>query len=150
MANPDKGEFDLEFGDGEARERLTFKMGTAALIEAQEQIGRETGYVPTLEELMRDVMLRQRLGYIRAFLWAGLRKYHPTKTIEDVTTMLDAMTQEQSIALLGGLTGSTTPEAKDLEALRPKDGRKHPRKAQTGKGRANGVDVSTLPPAPAV
>lgn len=140
MANPDKGEFALSFKG----ESLTFKVGTGALIEAQEQIGRETNYVPTLEELLRDV-LRQRLAYMRAFLWAGLRKYHAEKTIDDVTDLLDEMTQGEAVALLHGLTGSTQPDPKDLSVLTPKGGAKRPRKAQTEKDHATGDDDSTSP-----
>lgn len=149
MANPDKGEFDLSFGDTV----LTFKMGTSALIEAQEQLGRETGVVPTLEELMRDVLERQRLGYVRAFLWGGLRKHHPEKTVEDVTELLDAMTQDQAVSLLRGLTSSTRPDAKDVAALVPKDGPPRPQKAQAGqrrKARATGDGASISPLAPSV
>lgn len=144
MPNPEKGEFALAFG----ATSLTFKMGTAALIEAQEQIGRETGYVPTLEEMIRDVM-RQRLAYLRAFLWAGLRKYHPEQTIEDVTGLLDEMDPEQAQTLLQGLTGSMTPAKADVAALQPIGGGARPRKARAPKGRATGDAVSTSPRVPA-
>lgn len=140
MANPDKGEFEFVFGT----ERLTFKVGTSALMEAQEQVGRATNYVPTLEELLDGVIRRQRLTYIQAFIWAGLRKYHPEKTLEDVVSLLDAMTQEQSIALLQGLTASNQPDPKDVQALESVKGHR-PRKAQAPKVRATGAGGSTLP-----
>jgi hypothetical protein len=128
MSNAVKGEFALPLGGVTYR----FKVGVGALMLAQEQIGRETptsfvlcphcqkvvpvGGVPRLDEFTTGLD-RWRLLYVRAFLWAGLRKYHPEITIEDVTELLDAADEREAIALVAGLRGSTVPDQRDVEAL---------------------------------
>jgi hypothetical protein len=112
MSNAVKGEFELPLGGTTYR----FKVGVGALMLAQEQIGHETGTVPRLDEFTGGLD-RWRLLYVRAFLWAGLRKYHPELTIEDVTDLLDAADEREAIALVAGLRGSTVPDTRDVEAL---------------------------------
>jgi hypothetical protein len=128
MSNAVKGEFELPLGGVTYR----FKVGVGALMLAQEQIGRETptsfvlcphcnkpvpvGGVPRLDEFTTGLD-RWRLLYVRAFLWAGLRKYHPEITIDGVTELLEAADEAEAIALVAGLRGSTVPDTRDVEAL---------------------------------
>jgi hypothetical protein len=112
MSNATRGEFELALGGVPYR----FKIGTAALELAQEQIGLETGTVPTVGELTKGLD-DFRVRYVRIFLWAALRKYHREVTPAGVADILDDASEHEALALVQGLKGSTVPDARDLEAL---------------------------------
>lgn len=112
MSNNAIGEFELTAGGVAYR----FKVGVAALILTQEQIGKETGTVPTFDELVLELR-RHRLLYVRAILWAGLRKYHGDISLEGVNDLLDTCDPKEVVALVLGIGGSTQPDARDLAAL---------------------------------
>ena len=83
---------------------------------AQEQIGKETGTVPTFDEMLEGIQ-RMRLLFVRAFLWAGLRKYHPEVTLGGVEDLIDRCDASEVAALLLGLRQGTQPDPRDLTAL---------------------------------
>ena len=112
MSNETRGEFEVAIGPTIYR----FKIGTAALEAAQEQIGLETGSVPTVGELTAGLD-NWRLKYVRIFLWAALRKYHRDVTPAAVADLLDAATEPEMVALVAALKGSTVPDARDVQAL---------------------------------
>ena len=112
MANSQRGEFELRLG-GVA---YTLKLGTAALVEFQESLATPDGVVPDIASAMAEVK-RGRLKYVRAMLWAGLRKHHRELTIEAVDDLIDASDPAEVGQLLGSLGASTQPSRADLEAL---------------------------------
>lgn len=112
MSNTVKGEFELPLGGVTYR----FKVGVGALLLAQEQIGKETGTVPRFDELTAGLD-GFRLLYVRAFLWAGLRKYHAEVTLDGVLELLDAADEGEAVTLLAGLRQSAQPDRRDLAAL---------------------------------
>lgn len=122
MSNSERGEFGLTLGG----RQLKFKMGTSALIEFQEVFAAKGTSPPTIPELMRHV-IDNRLKYVRAFLWAGLQRYHPDIGIEDVSTLLDEADPAEITALIGNLGGSTVPDPHDMAAI---GGKANPPKAQ--------------------
>lgn len=142
MSNQAKGEFQLTL----AGTTLTFKVGTAALIAAQEHIFATTAYLPSLEELMSGVV-RQRLLYMQAFLWGGLRKYHKDITLDALADLLDSAEQVEVLTLLHNLGMSTVPDPADAAELKP-DRSVNPQEAQGGrKRRGSGGARSTSKPA---
>lgn len=111
MANAQKGEFALTMGGTV----YTLKLGTSALIELQELLGTPE-HAPTMQELVIEVV-NGRAKYIRAFIWAGLRKYHPEVTLEAVSDLLDDTSEAEAKAVLRALGVSTQPDTKDVQAL---------------------------------
>jgi hypothetical protein len=121
VANPQKGEFELTFGG----KVLRFWTGTAALIACQESLAKPDGSVPSMVEIMAGVLAGRRVLYTRAFLWGGLRKFHPEYTLEMVDDLIDSADPTEIGGLLRKLGATAIPDPKDQEAL----------KASGGKGR---------------
>lgn len=128
-----------------------FKVGMGALIQAQEQVGRDSdGRVPTFDELLVGIQ-QMRLLYVRAFLWAGLRKYHAEMTLEAVEDLIDRCDAREVAALLLGLRQGTQPDPRDLAALEAAGARPTaaaatapgPRQVVNGTSRAPGRGRST-------
>lgn len=138
MANSQKGEFALTMG-GTA---YTLKIGTAALVRLQERFGTPE-HVPTIMELQREVV-RGRALYIQAFMWAGLQRYHPEVTFDEVGDLIDDTEEADLRPLLEALGVTLVPDPADVQALGLDT--PHPPQAQTrprGKARRNGGGRST-------
>jgi len=112
MSNETRGVFELDIGGKPYR----FKIGTAALIAAQEQIGRDTGTVPTIEAMMEGIR-DKRLLYWRDFLWAALQQFHSEITIADMADLLDTCSEMEAAVITAGLVQSMHPDPRDLETL---------------------------------
>lgn len=138
MANGQKGEVAFTFGGVLYR----FKLGTHALIELQELFSTPQRVAP-IEEIFGEVS-KGRLKYIRGFLWAGLRKFHPETTQADVEDLLDEATELEVQALLVSLGLTTQPDPKDLKELRA-GAKRNPRKAQTQSTRGTGGNSTSKP-----
>lgn len=126
MANPHKGEFECALSGKVYR----FRFGTDALAEMQELLS-PPGEVLDIDTMLRDV-LRRRVKYIKAFLWASLRCYHPEVSLSDMADLLDNSEPSEIEALVAELGLTAVPDKKDLEALT--DGQR-PQKAQATKRR---------------
>jgi hypothetical protein len=120
----------------------TFRMGTRALEDLQELLS-PPGQVIPLEAIIKDV-LQWRLKYVRAFLWAGLRKYHPQITMDDLEGMLDESDEREVQILLSKLGLTTVPDEKDVKEL---GGGKvaNPPEAQARRKRGTGVSSRSKP-----
>ena len=133
MANREKGEVDLIL----AGQTFTFKLGTGALIELQELLSKSEGALVPIPNVFAEAA-RGRVAYIRALLWAGLRKYHSDRTLTDVEDLLDAASPEEIRALLGDLGATAQPDDEDLLALGvtggPRGRPRTARRAATGTG----------------
>lgn len=140
MANSQKGEIPLTL----AGVSYTFKMGTSALIELQEAFSTPTK-VAAIPDIFNEVN-KGRIKYVRAFLWAGLRKFHPTVTLEDVSDMLDACDETEIATLLRRLGVTTQPDPKDIKELQEGVAR-NPPTAQTRRTRGTGGNSTSKPAA---
>lgn len=102
----------------------TLKLGTGALIELQEacttsstdEKGVVSEDVPSVERIFAEVS-RGRLKFVRAFLWAALRKYHGAMTIDAVNDLLDAATEDEVRRMLTVLGYSAQPDPADVQAI---------------------------------
>lgn len=128
MANKDKGEVDMTLGG----KRYTFKLGTNALIEAQELLSTPTRLV-SIDE-MRVGLQAGRLKYIQVLLWAGLQKFHAGMTVEDVNDMLDAANEGEIRVLLNGLGLTMVPSPEDVKELKEGVAKKNSRKVRARRG----------------
>jgi hypothetical protein len=120
VANPQRGEFELTFGG----KVLRFWTGTAALIACQESLAKPDGSVPSMVEIMAGVLAGRRVLYTRAFLWGGLRKFHPEYTLEMVDELIDSADAAEIGGLLRKLGATAIPDPKDAEALKATPGGK--------------------------
>lgn len=112
MANPQKGEVDLTLGG----QTYTLRLGAGALIALQESLREHDGTVTPLEQIFAQA-IGGRVLAIRAVLWAGLQRHHPTMTLAGVEDILDAASEAEVATLLRGLAGSTSPDPADAAAL---------------------------------
>jgi len=112
MANREKGEVSLTLSGT----TYTCKLGTQALIEAQEALSTPARLV-TLEE-MQAGMLAGRVKFIQVMLWASLQKYHPGLTLEDVNDLLDGADEQEVRVLMGALGLTMRPAPEDATELR--------------------------------
>lgn len=159
-----KGEFQVRLNSSD----YTFKLGTSALIELQEVLkppdvkhviknkdGQEVEVsipspVPKIEEILIGVQ-QGRLKYVRAFLWAGLQKYHSGKTLEDVSDLIDEASEAEVAKLLRDLGMTVQPDPADVAELSVSKGRgkdKRPRKARRPSG--TGANSTSQPEPPAL
>lgn len=126
-----KGEFSVRLNGSD----YTFKLGTSALIELQEMLSTRDQVVK-IEDILVGVM-QGRLKYVRAFLWAGLQKYHAGKTLEDVSDLVDESSELEIAKLLRDLGMTVQPDPADVAELSVSKGRgkdKRPRKARRPSG----------------
>jgi hypothetical protein len=89
MANKLKGDVTIKAGDKEYILRLDFN----ALCTLEEKTGK--GFVAISEQLSKAETMSMVM--VRACLWAGLQKHHPTMTVEEAGDLVVA---------LGGLAGA--------------------------------------------
>lgn len=129
-----KGEFALTLKGAVYK----FKMGTTALIELQEMLSTPTN-VLRIEDILHQVQMG-RVKFVRAFLWAGLQKYHDGMTLEDVSDLLDESSEPEVAKLLMDLGMTTVPAPADARELA---GGKRPQKARR-RNRGNGA-ISVSP-----
>lgn len=109
--NAQKGEFTLTLG-GTA---YTLRMGTLALAALQEKFGTPE-HVPNIRDIVLEVM-KGRALYVQAFVWAGLQRYHPDITFEQVADLIDETSESDLRPLLMALGISTQPDPADLKEL---------------------------------
>lgn len=135
MANRERGEVGMTIG-GEAY-TLVLNTNAMALLE--------TLFSTAEKEVTFDqVLARINAGsvrHIRGFVWAALKQFHPTITIEkagDLIQQAGGLTAftDQLIAMVGG----TQANQDDLASMGVKPGA-NPRKAQAG-GRGTGTRSS--------
>lgn len=122
-----KGEFSIRLNEQD----YTFKLGTSALIELQEMLS-TAEHVVKIEDILAGVM-SGRLKYVRAFLWAGLQKYHDGMSLSDVSDLIDEASEPEVAKLLSDLGMTVQPDPKDVEELKAGKG-KRPRKARRPSG----------------
>jgi len=93
MANKLRGDVDLKIGD----RNYTLCFDHNALIELEDQLDR--GVVAISAELTRwsTEPDRIRLKWIRALLFAGVKKHQPKLTLDDVTAIMDEAGQTPDI-----------------------------------------------------
>lgn len=96
-----------------------------------------------------DEVSKGRVKYVRAFLWAGLRRYHPGVTLEDVSDLLDASGEEEVRRVLQKLNLTTMPDPKDAAEL-AKGKAKNPPQARTKRTRGTGANSTSRPASPSV
>jgi hypothetical protein len=141
MANSDKGEVGLTLGGKDYR----FKLGTSALIQLQEEFS-TADKIASLDDILNEVN-KGRLKYVRAFLWAGLQRFHPGTTLEDVSEILDEADESEVVKLLRALGLTTQPDPKDVAEL-SKGVKSNPQMARARK-RGTGGNSSSRPDASA-
>ncbi len=97
------------------------------------------GSVPPVEAIVKEVQ-SGRLKYVRAFLWAGLLKFHPGMTQDRVSDLIDDANESEVKKLLFTLGLTTQPDPADVKELMEGTTKANPRKARTkrGSGAASG------------
>lgn len=104
---------------------LTMTLG--AIAHAQNVL-RTEDFCPTVEQI--DKALKQgSLLHLRALIYGGLRKHHAGITLDDVDTMLEAVTEGEAHALLQAYGFATSADPGDLAEL-AKDAKANPPTAQ--------------------
>lgn len=97
MANKIKGEASFTIGGTE----YTICFNNDALIQLEDKLDR--GIVAITSEMQRwsAEPERLRLKWVRALLWAGLRKHHPTMTVEQTSELIDQSNGAEMMNVIG-------------------------------------------------
>lgn len=85
MANKVIGEVSFKLGDKD----YTMCFNNDALVQLEDQLDRGIVAITTEMQKWSKEPERVRLKWIRAMLWAGLRKHHPNMTIEQAGELID-------------------------------------------------------------
>lgn len=111
MANRVKGEVPFKLGDRE----FILCFNHNALSELEDKL--DKGIVSISAEMNRwkDEPERVRIKWVRALLWAGLQKHHPSLTVDDVGEMMSAAGGSEVMDAIGAAMQSafSEPGAKD-------------------------------------
>jgi hypothetical protein len=116
MANPERGEVDLEVGD--TRYRLALGMGGLRAIQAAVST---PGHRVTLWEVVQGAT-NGDIEYLSVMVWGALQRHHPEVTQAGADTIIDQLGGLQAIpqvvALITEMMTATTPDARDQGALK--------------------------------
>jgi hypothetical protein len=137
MANREQGEYAIRIGG----QNYTLKLGTGALIELQECCSTRDELL-SIEQIFAEVS-RGRLKFVRAFLWAGLRKYHSHITLDGVDDLLDQADESEIRVLLISLGVTLQPAPEDVKALEDAS-KRNPPAAQPKKRRKRGTSTPSI------
>jgi len=85
MANPERGEIDLEVGG----KRYRLKLGTMGLRVLQEALSTPAKPVTFIEVM--DGVFKGNIDYLLAVIWAASQHHHPELTQKDVDHLLDGL-----------------------------------------------------------
>lgn len=101
---------------------------------ATANIPRAAQTIAPLEGILHQVF-SGRMKYIAAYLWAGLKRFHPEVTLPDVMDLLDSASMEEVQQLLRDLGLSMQPAPEDAKELsQGVTKKKNPRKARPKPG----------------
>lgn len=89
--------------------------------------------VPDIQAILAQVF-QGRFKYVAALLWAGLLKYQPRVTLDQVYDLMDDTPQSELKPLLTALGLTMVPEAADVNELAEGSKKRNPRKARAGTG----------------
>ena len=108
------------------------------------QIEMQIPSAPDIQSILAQVY-QGRFKYVAAMLWAGLLKYQPLVTIEQVYDLMDETPPSELRSLLGALGLSMVPDGKDVDELAKGVKKKNPRKARgNGTGERSASKPVTL------
>jgi aryl-alcohol dehydrogenase-like predicted oxidoreductase len=89
--------------------------------------------VPDIQAILAQVF-QGRFKYVAALLWAGLLKYQPRVTLDQVYDLMDETPQSELKPLLAALGLTMVPDATDVKELAEGSKKRNPRKARAGTG----------------
>ena len=127
MANKHRGEYAFE-ANGQT---YTVCFSSNALASAEDALGVGIGEIG---ELLGDVS-KLRIKTVRGLLWAGLSDHHKGLTVEDVGRIIDEVTINTALEIIGEGFSRALPDAK--KANGSGDDRPPPQPAQDGTGPAS-------------
>ena len=114
MANPQRGEAHIDING----DTYTLALDLNALCELQEALNPRDPDSVELDGLMKQLG-KMNPRYVRAFVWATLRRHHPEITLKGAS---DLVTEAGGIATfieqMGTLLQSTQPDARDRGAVK--------------------------------
>ena len=136
MANPERGEVSLTIGETTYTMVMNFRAKVAAQVKA-----REVGLNLTWDQIVSAIGLGDAECF-QIFIWASLRKHHPSMKLDDILDFIDAAGGEQGLErALKATYESMTPDPRDVKALGVETRR--PRKARAVNG--TGENLSSRP-----
>jgi hypothetical protein len=119
MANPERGEVDLEVNG----RRYRLALGLGGLRTIQRVVSTPTHRV-TLPEVVHGAF-NGDIDYLCVMVWGALQRYHPEMTQASVEDLLDEFGGLTAIpkvhALLNEMMAATTPDARDAAVLKKTD-----------------------------
>ena len=125
MANKHRGEYAFE-ANGQT---YTVCFSSNALASAEDALGVGIGEIG---ELLGDVS-KLRIKTVRGLLWAGLSDHHKGLTVEDVGRIIDEVTINTALEIIGEGFSRAFPGAKKANG----DDRPPPKPDQDGTGPAS-------------
>lgn len=126
MANPERGEVDLEI-DGKT---YTLRWGLNQMAVLQDRLGLDD--FQAVVKIVDDVVQGRigRLSVARTVFWSAFQEHHPEITENHALDLLERFGMANASGVFAGLAAVTVPEA---ESRRESPAR-NPRKAQVGRG----------------
>lgn len=116
MANPERGEVDLEVNG--RRYRLALGLGGLRTIQ---RVVSSPAHRVTLPEVVHGAF-NGDIDYLCVMVWGALQRYHPEMTQASVEDLLDEAGGLQAIPriheLLNEMMSATTPDARDAAVLK--------------------------------
>ena len=112
MANPLTDDFTLPL----AGNTYHFRFGLREVIDMQEQLVDANGDAPSVQAIDQGIRAG-RLRYVRAIIWAGLQKYHPRVTEDQVTDLMATANEAEMRGVLEAFGYSVRPDQADLRTL---------------------------------
>src|SRR5262245_46601839 len=131
MANPQRGEVDVTVGDT----TYTLALDLNAMCELEDVLSTPEHPI-SFQDVTRG-MVASNMRYVRAFIWATLRRHHKEITLLGVSDLIQAAGGlEPFVSHIKDLMAFTRPDARDARALKeggPTNGRP-PEAAPSGTG----------------
>jgi len=130
MANPQRGEVDVEINGT----TYTLAMDLNALSELQEAINPRDPDSIDLETIIRQLH-KVNPRYVRAFIWAMLRRHHDEVTLRGASDLVtDAGGIEVFFDQITKLLNYAKPDARDRAALKASGNGRPPEAGGAGTG----------------
>lgn len=118
MANRVIGEASFDLGG----KKYTLCFNNDALVQLEDQLDRGIVAITSEVQLWTKEPERIRLKWIRALLWAGLRKHHPNMSIEDAGELIEQSDATTVLNAVGDAMQKAFGSSVETKSDRPTNG----------------------------